>query len=300
MNQLSSHLPISHRALSLTPRKRLRSCNPSRFVWAAIARTDVDLKPGPKKNVLVLGGTGFVGLQVCRLLKQAGHDVTAVSRRGKPDPNQTDMQGLEGVKWVAADVVANPSVVKQIIEEMGGVDTLVHAIGMLLANDFNQYASGSGSIPTPGSTYDQVTRQTALAAASAFQEATQSRLDPAAFVFISAAEAGWTQDPPLCPPFLSEYLVAKRAVESELLDKYGVSKTLRPVIMRPSLIYTPRKWASLPAVAAFQVGNSIGLPGVDRPVLLDTLAKAVVKGIQDPTVMGIHNYKGMEKLAGLQ
>lgn len=64
MNQLSSHLPISHRALSLTPRKRLRSCNPSRFVWAAIARTDVDLKPGPKKNVLVLGGTGFVGLQV--------------------------------------------------------------------------------------------------------------------------------------------------------------------------------------------------------------------------------------------
>lgn len=97
-----------------------------------------------------------------------------------------------------------------------------------------------------------------------------------------------------------ESIQPQRAVESELLDKYGVSKTLRPVIMRPSLIYTPRKWASLPAVAAFQVGNSIGLPGVDRPVLLDTLAKAVVKGIQDPTVMGIHNYKGMEKLAGLQ
>lgn len=38
--------------------------------------------------------------------------------------SQTDMQGLEGVKWVAADVVANPSVVKQIIEEMGGVDTV--------------------------------------------------------------------------------------------------------------------------------------------------------------------------------
>ena len=91
----------------------------------------------------------------------------------------------------------------------------------------------------------------------------------------------------------------QRAVENELLNKYGASKALKPVIMRPSLIYTPEKLASLPAVTAFQIGNKIGLPGVDRPVLLDTLVKAIMKGVEDPSVEGIQNYKGMEALAGL-
>lgn len=77
----------------------------------------------------------------------------------------------------------------------------------------------------------QVTRQTALAAASAFQEATQSRLDPAAFVFISAAEAGWTQDPPLCPPFLSEYLVAKVCVGSLSLE------TISACLNAPAMVF---------------------------------------------------------------
>ena len=84
-----------------------------------------------------------------------------------------------------------------------------------------------------------------------------------------------------------------------MLNVYGASKALKPVIMRPSLIYTPDRVAALPAVTAFQIGNALGLPGVDRPVLLDTLVKAVLQGIQDPSVEGIQDYKGMEALAGL-
>lgn len=41
---------------------------------------------------------------------------------------------------------------------------------MLLESDLNRFASGSGSVPAPGSTFDEVTRQTALNAAAAAAE----------------------------------------------------------------------------------------------------------------------------------
>ena len=44
----------------------------------------------------------------------------------------------------------------------------VHAVGMLLASDLNAIASGSGSTPNPGATYDDVTRKTAVNAAAAY------------------------------------------------------------------------------------------------------------------------------------
>lgn len=92
-------------------------------------------------------------------------------------------------------------------------------------------------------------------------------------------------------------------MEGELLNNYGAANTprLRPVILRPSLVYevSPSKLASLPPVAAFVVGNALGIPGVDRPVLVSTLAAAAVKGLSDASVKGIQDYTGMERLAGL-
>ena len=49
----------------------------------------------------------------------------------------------------------------------GNFDGVVHAIGMLFAGKINRFASGSGSIPDPGTTYDKITRQTAFAATAA-------------------------------------------------------------------------------------------------------------------------------------
>jgi hypothetical protein len=85
------------------------------------------------------------------------------------------------------------------------------------------------------------------------------------------------------------------------MNGYGAANTLRPVILRPSLVYelSPSKLASLPPVAAFIVGNALGIPGVDRPVLVSTLAAAAVKGLRDDSVKGIQDYIGMERLAGL-
>lgn len=52
----------------------------------------------------------------------------------------------------------------------GDFDGVVHAVGMLFAGSLNRYASGSGSVPDPGTTYDSITRQTAFAATAALAD----------------------------------------------------------------------------------------------------------------------------------
>lgn len=97
-------------------------------------------------------------------------------------------------------------------------------------------------------------------------------------MFVSAAEAGWTFQAPV--PFLEKYLTAKRAVENKLLAfipnngqnnilgkssyslvvvvssvyVYCVGKGLRPVIMRPSLVWTTEKPEALVSVVPFYIG----------------------------------------------
>lgn len=54
--------------------------------------------------------------------------------------------------------------------EIGDYDGVVHAIGMLFAGSLNRFASGSGSVPDPGTTYDMITKQTAFAATAALSD----------------------------------------------------------------------------------------------------------------------------------
>jgi len=252
-----------------------------------------------KKKLLVLGGTGFVGSELCRQALAHGFEVVSVSRRGHP---VTPQQGsLKQVDWRCGDVVKNPEVLSRILKE-GGFYAVVHAIGMLLESDLNKFASGSGSIPDPGTTFDMLTRQTAFAASSAWVECgCRAGPSPPPFVFVSAAEAGWTdlwgKDPAITPTFLKNYLKAKRAVENKLINEYGANKQLRPIIMRPSLIYSMERYASLPAVGAFFLGNFIGIPGVDRPVLVTVLVSAILNAIENPDIEGIQNSVKMETLA---
>lgn len=89
---------------------------------------------------------------------------------------------------------------------------------------------------------------------------------PLPFVFVSAAEAGWTFTAPV--PFLERYLIAKRAVEAELLGTSGAEASpdslLRGVVLRPSLIWTWERPQALLSVLPFYIANSLGLSFVDR------------------------------------
>lgn len=120
----------------------------------------------------------------------------------------------------------------------------MHAIGLLFDVNsglefFNTFTSASKSVPDPESTYDNITRKTALLVIAALK----SRMAmPAALggkrvpiAFVSCAEAGWPDvqfgdvAERAAPEWLQRYLVAKRAVEAEL---NGATDKLRPIIIR--------------------------------------------------------------------
>ena len=266
---------------------------------------------------MVLGGTGFLGQTICRRALLEGYEVTSLSRRGLPPVASTNDNKKGSSNSSSATIAYRKGDARQaetipsILEE-GGYVGVVHCIGLLLDDasglgTYNRFVSGSGSVPDENSSYDAITRVTAFNAIDAsiqfLRDNDKESSGRFPFVFASAAEAGWPDVPGgsqiekfLAPEWLRRYLAAKRAVESKLLGS-DASTSLRPIVVRPSLIYSLDKPASYVPVGAFFVGNRLGLPFVDRPVTVQSLANAVVKSIsQDSTVEGILRYPEIDSL----
>ncbi|GAX16852.1 hypothetical protein FisN_5Hh225 [Fistulifera solaris] len=254
-----------------------------------------------KKKLLVLGGTGFLGQNVCEQALQAGYDVVSLSRRGLPPSG-----GVSNVDYRQGDARLKASVAN-IFGESSNFAGVVHCIGLLFDDQsglgsLNVYVSGSGSLPDAASTYETITRQTAFNAIEVATEyANKNALQQFPFCFTSAAEAGWPDvaggdliENYLAPDFLKRYLVAKRAVEAKLLSS---EPTLRPIIVRPSLIYSMDRPLSFPPVGAFFVGNKVGLPFVDRPVTVQNLSNAMVKAIARDDVKGLLRYQQIDDIS---
>lgn len=262
-----------------------------------------------KGKLLVMGGTGFLGQAVCKRAALDGYQVTSLSRRGRPPASgdQSSSPSTNNIKYLAGDA-REKSTIMDILSE-GDYVGLVHCVGLLLDDEsglgqYNRFASGSGSLPDSGATYDAITRLTAFNAIEAASDCaanTNNRQGPFPVCFTSAAEAGWPSmgggsfvENNLAPDFLKRYLAAKRAVEERLLNSEPL---LRPIIVRPSLIYTMDKPSSFPAVGAFFVGNKIGLPFVDAPVTVQSLANAMVRSISRPNVKGVLRFKEINALS---
>ena len=258
-----------------------------------------------KGTILVLGGTGFLGQAVCQQALQEGFEVTSLSRRGLP-PSSSNTK----VDYRTGDAT-NPECVKNILKESTDYVGMVHCIGLLLdgasgLGDWNQWASGSGSIPSADSTYDAITRQTALNALEAARTYAQEQQRTLPFCFTSAAEAGWPEmtggpfvEQYLTPDFLQRYLTAKRAVEHELLSSSSHSNPndIRPIVVRPSLIYSLDRPQSYVPVGAFAALHAVGVPFVDPPVTVQALAKAIVTSLQQDSVSGVLRYDRINQLA---
>lgn len=280
------------------------------LVLAAIGPMELYSLAARPLRVTVLGGTGYVGSAVCERLIKRGHTVTAVSRRGEnPKPESKE---LSEVNWVQGDAT-DLKTVNQVLKDS---DAAVHAIGLLfdvdsgLAN-INRIVSGSGSIPSETSTYDAITRSTAFNAISAIEKKQSGNLGIFSknnkrypFCFVSAAEAGWpdvpfgkTIDEKLAPKWLNKYLVAKRAVEARLKESSEDKGTLRAAIYRPSLIWDWSKLDVLPAIPIFNLAAAIGIPFVDKTVRIETLADAIVAGIEGEDVEGLQRVNEMEEIS---
>lgn len=262
-------------------------------------------------KILVLGGTGFLGQAVCKRALAEGFQVTSLSRRGLPprlaseDDDGPPLSTTFEIDYRQGDARIETSV-SNILSE-GGYTGIVHCIGLLLDETsglslLNQLVSGSRSIPDANSTYDTITRLTAFNAIDmATEYAASNQLDDFAFCFTSAAEAGWPEVPGgdfvggILPDFMKRYLVAKRAVEAKLNESAPV---LRPIIVRPSLIYSMDRPQSFVSVGAFFAGNTIGLPFIDKPVTVQALALTIVKALKDKRLSGVLRYPEIERIGG--
>eukprot|EP00562_Extubocellulus_spinifer_P004793 CAMPEP_0178525378 /NCGR_PEP_ID=MMETSP0696-20121128/30145_1 /TAXON_ID=265572 /ORGANISM="Extubocellulus spinifer, Strain CCMP396" /LENGTH=299 /DNA_ID=CAMNT_0020156777 /DNA_START=126 /DNA_END=1025 /DNA_ORIENTATION=- len=267
-----------------------------------------------KGKLLVLGGTGFLGNNICCRAILEGYSVTSLSRRGLTpslgeamreasygdggagERRATANGGNGGAAFRSAQLkidyrrgdARDKQAVREILAE-GGYTGIIHCVGLLFdgtsgLTQFNRLASGSGSQPGEGDTYDEVTRITAFNAIDAAEA--YVRANPKLFV-----------ENRLTPGWMKRYLEAKRAVESRLMDAGRSPGLIRPIIFRSSLIYSLDKVASLPATSAFMLGNRLGLPFVDRPVTVQALSSAMLKSISLPRVSGIQKFMDVDRLS---
>mmetsp|Transcript_12441 Transcript_12441/g.38356 ORF Transcript_12441/g.38356 Transcript_12441/m.38356 type:complete len:282 (-) Transcript_12441:23-868(-) len=262
--------------------------------------TALSMSAQPPKKLAVLGGSGYVGREVCRRAVARGWEVTSLSRRGlNPEPGDA---ALDLVSWTSGDA-ADEKTVKKFV---GDADAVVHAVGLLFDVDSgltfaSKIVSGSDSVPGDDSTYDRVTRQTAFAAIDATAGRVRLPFSPRTpFAFVSCAESGWPDvsggafvESNLAPEWLRRYLAAKRAVEAKLSK---TSDVLRPVIFRPSLIWSWDKLDVLPIIPVFNLASALGVPFVDRTIRVGTLADAIVAGVAGEAE-GVQRFAAMDDLA---
>jgi nucleoside-diphosphate-sugar epimerase len=216
---------------------------------------------------------------------------------------------LEQVNWVSGDAT-NPADVKKIVLE---ADAVVHAVGLLFdvesgLQQLNTIVSGSKSTPDPEkSTYDNITRKTMFNIMDAIEAKAKNPINmiknggnKTPLAFVSCAEAGWPDvqfgafvEEKLAPEWLQKYLIAKRTVE----DRLASSLAIRPVVVRPSLIWSWDKFDVLPIIPVFNLASAVGVPFVDKTVRVETLADAIVAGLEDESVSGVQRFMQIEELA---
>ncbi|QUO46726.1 NAD-dependent epimerase/dehydratase family protein [Halorubrum ruber] len=201
-------------------------------------------------TLLVVGGSGFIGRDVCRFAVRDGHEVRSVSRSGRPD---VDEAWADAVSWTSADLF-RPNAWR---DRLDGVDAVVHSVGTLT------------EAPTDGVTFERVNGDAALLTAL---EAERAGVD--AFAFLSAAAKP--------PGIRNAYLTAKRRAEASIADL-----DLDVVTLRPGPVYGAGQ-PHLPGVVDRVFRFVASAPplasrlGEARPLSVDTVARATYRAALDP------------------
>ena len=200
-------------------------------------------------NILVLGGTGFLGRHVCEKLQRAGWSITVPTRRAI---NAKSVQHLPKLSVVQADV-HDPAALARLLP---GHDAVVNLVAILHGNEA-AFERTHVALPTK--------------LANACQASGVKRL-----VHVSAL--GVALDSP------ARYQRSKARGEQVLRDA-GLDLT----VLRPSVIFGAgdrflNLFAQLQSV--FPVMPLAGAGAKFQPVWVEDVAQAVVAALQQPTAVG--------------
>ena len=216
-------------------------------------------------KIVVLGGNGFIGSEVCRIAVNEGHEVVGLSRSGRPEELSEDW--LDEVDWVQASVL-EPETWR---EHLQGADAVIHCIGILREK------------PDQGITFERINGDSVEIAAWEAEQAGVER-----FVFISAKDN---------PPFLSSrYLAAKRQGETALHRMQ-----LREIILRPMFIDGPRRPSSLAVGSVLRAASKLPLVGDavedSRPLRVEQVATTAVRAATELDYEGVVSLDNIEFVA---
>ena len=218
-------------------------------------------------KLLVTGGNGFIGQEVCRIAVGDGHQVISIARSGRPE---IAAPWTDEVEWVAANVL-EPETWR---DHLAGCDAVIHCVGIIAEK------------PEQGVTFERLNGDAADVASWEAEHAGAGR-----FVLVSAAA-----NP---PGVSSRYLSSKRQAESAVRGR-----SFESAILRPAIVYGPARPAS---VFVGKVLQGVGrLPVVgdavneNRPLHVDQVALAAVRAATEEGFGGTIDISNIEYLAGAQ
>jgi nucleoside-diphosphate-sugar epimerase len=170
-------------------------------------------------RIFITGGTGYIGLALCRRLVAEGHELAALVR---PTSDTGPLEEL-GVELFSGDIVDRYS----MREGMSGADWVVHAAAML---DFGAPSDSMHSVNVEGS------RNVASLAWKLGVGRVLALSSIARFGGSPADGSAADEESPLLPP-PSRYSATKRAGEEAMREL--AAQGLRLNVVYPSLVYGP-------------------------------------------------------------
>uniref|UniRef100_A0A7N0R8G4 NAD(P)-binding domain-containing protein n=1 Tax=Kalanchoe fedtschenkoi TaxID=63787 RepID=A0A7N0R8G4_KALFE len=163
----------------------------------------VNVPPPPSQKLLVLGGNGFVGSNVCKEALNRGVTVASLNRSGRSSVNES---WANNVIWHQGDLLSPDS----LKDALSGVAAVISCVGGFGSNSLMYEINGTANINAIRAAAEQGVKR---------------------FVYISAADFG------VVNYLLQGYYEGKRAAETELLTKFPYGG----VILRPGFIHGTRR-----------------------------------------------------------
>ncbi|OCF70893.1 mitochondrial protein [Kwoniella mangroviensis CBS 8886] len=297
-------------------------------------------------KLLVVGGNGFLGSAICKAAVTKGWEVSSMSSSGKPytTPAGHSPAWSSKVQWAQANAF-DPSTYQHLIKDRTSV---VHTLGILLEDtgykssirqgdllglagslikSTNLGGGGNGNpLKSEGEKkrgYEGMNRDSAIKVLDTFLSTSSSSSAPIStpsskakqFIYISAADAFR----PLIP---SRYIETKREAELEIARrcqvyndperKNGQTEMVKPVIIRPGVMYHPhiRPLTTLPAFlidlsSKLSLRSGIPNPFASKsplhgalesmrtfPLHVDHVANSVLRCIEESRALGQEQEEG--------
>lgn len=213
-------------------------------------------------KLLVTGGSGFIGLEICKLAIMEGYAVVSISRRGRPNIHE---DWVDQVEWVSADIF-EPTRWKTHLSDC---DAVIHTIGILRERK------------KEGITFEKWNCKSAVVTAKCAQTFQVKK-----FIFLSASSA---------PAILSGYIKAKRRAEQDI-----ASLPLRSVFLRPGFVYGFHRPLSLAIAILMRIGYFLpflrGFIKTYYPLPVKMVAQTALQAAFRDDISGIIDIEGIKRL----